>query len=52
MGEDILQLVRSFVKVIILDLRPINLNNFINKVISRVINDRPEGILLKLISSN
>ena len=34
------------------DLRPICLSNFINTVISRVVHDRIEGVLPKLISSN
>ncbi|XP_059315787.1 uncharacterized protein LOC132066499 [Lycium ferocissimum] len=34
------------------DLRPINLSNFINKVITRVIHDRLESILISLISPN
>nr|XP_033515384.1 secreted RxLR effector protein 78-like [Nicotiana tomentosiformis] len=34
------------------DLRPISLSNFINKVISRVVHDRPEKILPSLISPN
>lgn len=33
-------------------LRPISLSNFINKIISRVIHDRLERLLPKLISSN
>ncbi|XP_060182761.1 uncharacterized protein LOC132612660 [Lycium barbarum] len=34
------------------DMRPINLSNFINKVISRVVQDKLEGILPSLISPN
>ncbi|XP_060190654.1 uncharacterized protein LOC132619919 [Lycium barbarum] len=34
------------------DMRPISLSNFINKVISRVVQDKLEGILPSLISSN
>lgn len=34
------------------DLRPISLSNFVNKVISRIIHDRLEGILPKFISPN
>lgn len=34
------------------DLRPISLSNFINKVFSRIIHDRLEGILQKLVSKN
>lgn len=34
------------------DLRPISLSNFINKVISRVMHDRLEKVLPRLISAN
>ncbi|XP_060183338.1 uncharacterized protein LOC132613336 [Lycium barbarum] len=34
------------------DMRPISLSNFINKVISRVVQDKLEGILPSLISPN
>lgn len=34
------------------DLRPISLSNFINKVISRVVHDRLEILVPRLISSN
>lgn len=34
------------------DLRPISLSNFLNKIISRLIHDRLEGLLPKLISNN
>lgn len=34
------------------DMRPISLSNFLNKVITRVIHDRLETILPKLISHN
>lgn len=34
------------------DLRPINLSNFINKVISRIVHDRLEKFLPNLISAN
>lgn len=34
------------------DLRPISLSNFLNKIISRIIHDRLEGFLPRLISQN
>ncbi|XP_060210626.1 uncharacterized protein LOC132637573 [Lycium barbarum] len=34
------------------DMRPISLNNFINKVISRVVHDRLDKLLTRVISSN
>lgn len=34
------------------DFRPINLSNFLNKIITRLIHDKLEGILPKLISPN
>lgn len=34
------------------DLRRISLSNFINKVISRVLHEKLEGLLPKLISKN
>lgn len=34
------------------DLRPISLSNFINKVISRTLHDRLEGLLPRIISVN
>lgn len=34
------------------DLRPISLNSFINKIISKVIHERIVTVLLKLISQN
>ena len=37
---------------IFVDLRPISLSNFINKIIYRVLPDRVEGLLPKLILSN
>lgn len=33
-------------------MRPISLNNFLNKIISRILNDWLEGVLPKLISQN
>lgn len=34
------------------DMRPISLSNFLNKVISRVLHDRIEGLLSGIISIN
>ncbi|XP_049391503.1 uncharacterized protein LOC125855893 [Solanum stenotomum] len=34
------------------DLRPISLSNFVNKILSRIVHDRLENILPKLISPN
>jgi len=34
------------------DLRPISLSNFINKIFSRIVHDRVEALLPKLISYN
>jgi len=34
------------------DMRPISLSNFVNKILSRIIHDRLEDMLPKLISSN
>jgi len=34
------------------DLRPISLSNFINKVISKTLHDRLEGLLPRIISVN
>lgn len=36
----------------LLDLRPINLSNFINKILLRIFHDRLEGILPNLIYPN
>lgn len=41
------QVIHSF-----LDLRPISLSNFLNKIISRILHDRLDKILPKLISQN
>lgn len=35
-----------------LDMRPISLSNFVNKILSRIIHNRLENILPNLISSN